>query len=161
MLKALPRPAAVSAANEGTPPFALLGLGMAIGANEFTEASTSTTSLGQKEVNGLTATGSRIVRAIPSEVLGNEKPITVTMEQWVSPELGLIVQFTETSSVGGSVTYSLNQIVRAEPDPTLFTVPADYKVQNLPGVELHPSAAGVESRVSTGTTSSVSVATRP
>ena len=54
---------------------------MAIGANEFTEASTSTTSLGQKEVNGLTATGSRIVRAIPSEVLGNEKPITVTMEQ--------------------------------------------------------------------------------
>lgn len=61
------------------------------------------------------------------------------------------MQFTETSSVGGSVTYSLNQIVRAEPDPTLFTVPADYKVQNLPpGVELHPSTASVESRVSTG-----------
>src|ERR1700722_9483148 len=80
--------AAVSAANEGTPPFALLGIGMAIGANELTEASTSTTSLGQKEVSGLATTGTRIVRTIPAGGLGNEKPITGTMETWISPARG-------------------------------------------------------------------------
>lgn len=140
------RATAVSAYNDGNPPFALLGIGMALGASQSTEASTSITSLGQKEINGLSATGSRIVRTIPVGVLGNEKPITNTVEQWVSADLGMVVQFTETSSVGGSVTVTLNQVVRAEPDPALFTVPSNYKVQNVPGPD--PLASG---RVSTST----------
>jgi hypothetical protein len=123
--------AAVADCNQSVPPFALLGLGMGIGADQSTEASTSTTSLGDKQINGLNVTGSRIVRTIPVGVLGNEKPITSTVEQWISSDLGMIVQFSETSSVGGSVTLSLNQIVRGEPDPTLFSIPTDYKVQNF------------------------------
>ena len=114
---------------------------MAIGASQFTEATTSTTSLGQKDINGLAVTGSRIVRTIPVGVLGNEKPIVATIEQWVSPDLGMMVQFTETSSLGGSVTVNLSQIVRSEPDSSLFVVPADYKVQNVPLPELLSSGA--------------------
>jgi hypothetical protein len=135
----VPAAVAVSTVNEGIPPFALLGIGMALGANQFTEASTSTTSLGQKDINGLNATGSRIVRTIPAGVLGTEKPINVTIVEWVSPDLGMIVQFTETSSVGGSVTVSLSQLVRAEPDPALFTVPSDYKVRNISSGTLAPA----------------------
>jgi hypothetical protein len=33
----------------------------------------------------------------------------------------------------GDTTYHLGHIDRAEPDPSLFTAPADYTVQNLPG----------------------------
>ena len=156
--------AAVAAVSESSPPFALLGLGMALGANQATEASTSTTSLGQKDINGLTTTGSRIVRTIPVGVLGNEKPINVTIEEWVSPDLGMVVQFTETSSVGGSVTFSLNQVVRAEPDPSLFTVPTDYKVRNISLPGGGPSSGTTESvnvEVRAASSSTVSVSTRP
>jgi hypothetical protein len=127
------RTATVSACNgEDIPPFALMGMGMAIGAGQYTEASTSTASLGQKVVNGLTATGCRIVRTIPAGVLGNEKPITSTTDQWVSSELGMTVQLSETSSLGGSVTMNLEQVVQSEPDASLFVVPANYKTTEIP-----------------------------
>ena len=115
-------------------PFALMGLGMGIGANGMTtESSAETTSLGQQIVNGVTATGTRVVRVIPVGVLGNEKPITSTVEEWKSAELGIPVRITAKSSVGGSLTYNLQELQRAEPDASLFTVPDGYKLMNLPG----------------------------
>jgi hypothetical protein len=115
-------------------PFALLGFGMGIGANLATEASSETTSLGQKSIYGVTATGTRLVRNIPSGVLGNEKPITSTLDRWVSSDLGIPVQITQKSSIGGEVTLSLAQVARTEPDPTLFAPPSDYTRReiNLP-----------------------------
>jgi hypothetical protein len=113
-------------------PFGLLGLGMGVGADgRTTESSADTTSLGDKIVNGVLATGTRIVRVIPIGALGNEKPITSTLEEWKSAELGIPVQITETSSIGGRLTYNLQDVVRAEPDPSLFTVPAGYRTQDL------------------------------
>jgi hypothetical protein len=107
-------------------PFALLGLRMGLGATAWTESSSDTTSLGEKVVNGVLAAGTRVVRTIPSGVLGNEKPITSTLERWVSTDLQVVVQMTETSSIGGTVTFNLEQISRGDPDPALFVVPADY-----------------------------------
>jgi hypothetical protein len=113
-------------------PFALLGFGMGIGANPTTtEASSATTSLGQKSINGVTATGTRLVRNIPSGALGNDKPITSTLDRWVSSDLGIAVQITEKSSIGGDVTLNLEQVVRTEPDPTLFVPPADYTRRDI------------------------------
>lgn len=152
--------AAVSACNDGSPPFALLGIGMALGASQSTEASTSTTSLGEKNINGLNATGSRIVRTLPIGVLGNEKPITSTVEQWVSADLGMIVQFTETSSVGGSVTVTFDQVVRAEPDPALFTVPTNYKVRKFPVSDPFESSGTAVSSATFTSVTAVSPTTR-
>jgi hypothetical protein len=112
-------------------PFALLGLRMGVGANPRTESASETIALGQKVVNGVLANGTRVVRTIPAGVLGNEKPITSTLERWVSPDLQVAVQMTETSSIGGTVTYNLEQISRGDPDPALFVVPADYKRHDL------------------------------
>jgi hypothetical protein len=118
---------------EESAPFALMGLGMGIGANGMTtESSAETTSLGQQIVNGVTATGTRVVRVIPVGALGNEKPITSTLEEWKSAELGIPVRITATSSIGGSMTYNLQDLQRAEPDASLFTVPAGYKQMNFP-----------------------------
>jgi hypothetical protein len=117
-----------------TAPFALLGFGMGIGANGLsTESSAETTTLGQKVVNGVSATGTKVVRVIPVGVLGNEKPITSTLEEWKSTELGLPVQIIEKSSLGGTVTYNLQQVVRAEPDPTLFQLPEGYTRRDIGG----------------------------
>ena len=112
-------------------PFGLLGLRMGLGATSMTEAAADTTSLGEKVVNGVLAAGTRLVRTIPSGVLGNEKPITSTLDRWVSTDLGITVQITDTSSIGGTTTLNLQQIVRGEPEAALFTVPADYKRQEL------------------------------
>lgn len=116
---------------EVTAPFALLGLRMGVGATARTESASETTALGQKVVNGVLANGTRLVRTIPAGVLGNEKPIISTLERWVSPELQVPVQITETSSIGGTVVYNLEQISRGDPDPALFAVPADYTRQNV------------------------------
>ena len=121
-----------SALLDNMAPFGLLGLGMGIGADgRTTESSADTTSLGDKIVNGVLATGTRIVRVIPVGALGNEKPITSTLEEWKSAELGIPVQITQTSSIGGRLTYNLQDMVRAEPDPSLFTIPAGYTKQDL------------------------------
>jgi hypothetical protein len=112
-------------------PFALLGFGMGIGATAVTESSSSETSLGQKLIQGLNATGTRMIRTIPSGVLGNEKPIISTSERWFSPDLGVPIKITQKSSLGGEVSLTLEQVIRAEPDPALFTTPADYKRQDL------------------------------
>ena len=120
-----------TAPRDSIPGFALMGLGMAIGASASTEASSAETSLGQKLISGVTTTGTRIVRTIPSGALGNEKPITSTLEEWRSPDLGVPVQISQKSSIGGVVTLNLSQVVRAEPDPTLFAPPADYTVHDV------------------------------
>jgi hypothetical protein len=122
-----------------TAPFALLGFGMGIGAGPRTEASAATTLLGQKVINGLTVTGTRLVRTIPTGVLGNEQPITSTLDQWISPDLGVPVQITQTSSIGGKLTLDLGQVVRAEPNASLFVPPADYARREIKPV----SAASV------------------
>ncbi len=134
-----------------TAPFALLGFGMGMGANPRTEASSSTTSLGQKVVNGVTASGTRVVRTIPSGVLGNEKPITSTLDEWVSSELAIPVQITQRSSIGGQLTLNLEQLARTEPDPALFAPPSDYTRRqfNLPAAALlttPPNAPAANSR---------------
>jgi hypothetical protein len=135
-LKLTPQIAAMQAAvhtpADSQVPFALMGIGMGIGASLSTEAATNETSLGQKVVNGVTATGTRVVRTFPAGVLGNEKPITSTVEEWFSSDLGVPVQVTQKSSIGGEISLNLTQVVRGEPDSTLFAPPAGYTVHQMP-----------------------------
>ncbi len=126
---------------ESAEPFALLGLRMALGASATTESASDSTTLGQKVVNGLLATGTRTIRTIPSGVLGNEKPITSTLDRWVSTDLGVTVQITEQSSIGGTVVFNLGQIERGEPDPALFSIPADYTRHEI-HLPIVPAAGG-------------------
>jgi hypothetical protein len=131
-MKMTPQVAAAQAAThppaDGEVPFGLMG----IGASLSTEAATNETSLGQKVVNGVTATGTRVVRTFPAGVLGNEKPITSTVDEWFSADLGVPVQVTQKSSIGGEISLNLTQVVRGEPDSTLFAPPAGYTVRQAP-----------------------------
>jgi hypothetical protein len=96
-----------------------------------TSTPSTTVSLGQKTLAGLTANGTRVEYTIPAGQIGNEQPITVTSEQWASDELGVILSSTEHDPMMGDTQFHLAQIERAEPDPSLFVVPADYTLINV------------------------------
>lgn len=90
-------------------------------------------SLGQKSMDGIEAVGTRQVYTMAAgSTFGNEKPVTITVEQWYSPALGMILSKTGRGSGGGETDYHLEQIVQAEPDASLFSAPADYREIHLP-----------------------------
>ncbi len=84
-------------------------------------------SLGEKTLDGVHVVGSQRTYTVAAGKVGNSKAVTVTVQQWSSPELGIIVDKLVTSTTGGQFHYHLTQLTQAEPDPALFTVPADYK----------------------------------
>lgn len=83
-------------------------------------------SLGEKSIDGVRAVGARRVYTIPVGTLGNEKPIVLTVEQWFAPELGLVIAKSGRASLGGQFSNQVENIVKGEPDPSLFTIPSDY-----------------------------------
>jgi hypothetical protein len=86
-------------------------------------------NLGTQAINGVTAEGTRITRTIAAGQIGNDKPLQVVFERWYSPDLQIVVKSTRTDPRFGTTTYTLSNIQRTEPASTLFTVPADYTVQ--------------------------------
>ncbi|MEQ1646916.1 MAG: hypothetical protein ABL959_25900, partial [Pyrinomonadaceae bacterium] len=82
-----------------------------------------TEDLGTRDFEGISAEGTRRTTTIPAEAIGNERPIEIVYERWFSKDLGLVVYSKNTDPRFGEQTYRLTNIVRAEPDPSLFAVP--------------------------------------
>lgn len=85
--------------------------------------------LGTQTIEGVLAKGTRTSHVIPAGKIGNEKPITVTTESWYSDEVGMDVLRIHKDPWSGEVTTKVTNIRRGEPDASLFTPPADYKVE--------------------------------
>ena len=85
--------------------------------------------LGTKAVNGLQATGTRVTRTIPAGKIGNDKPIEVVTERWISTDLQMPLTTNHTDPMMGTVTTTLTNINRNAPDASLFQVPSDYKTE--------------------------------
>ncbi len=95
------------------------------------DASAPTTEqLGSKVIEGISADGARTTLTIAAGQIGNDKPIEIVDEMWRSPELQVIVHSEHSDPRMGSTVYSLKNVSRAEPAPTLFQVPADYTVKD-------------------------------
>jgi hypothetical protein len=95
---------------------------------------TNTESLGTKNIEGVEAEGTRTTTTIPTGAIGNERPIDIVYEKWYSKELQLIVYSRHSDPRYGDQTYRLTNISRNEPDPSVFTIPADYTMQTKPVV---------------------------
>jgi hypothetical protein len=95
-----------------------------------------TESLGSKVIEGVQADGKRITETIPAGAIGNDKPIEIINETWFSSELQTVVMSKHSDPRSGDVVYTLTNIQRVEPDPSLFQIPADYKTREEPGAEL-------------------------
>jgi hypothetical protein len=97
------------------------------------EGEVQTEDLGAKTMEGVSVTGTRTTRTIPAGQIGNDKPLSIVTEVWISAELKTIVYSKRSDPRMGDQTFQLTNIVRAEPDPSLFTVPADFKTVDTPG----------------------------
>jgi len=85
--------------------------------------------LGQQTIEGVAARGTRTTTIIPAGSIGNLQDIRIVSEQWFSDDLQVLVLTKHNDPRSGETIYRLRNIVRAEPDASLFTVPADYTVQ--------------------------------
>jgi hypothetical protein len=88
----------------------------------------NTESLGSQMMEGVLVNGLRTTRTIPAGQIGNDRPISIVTEVWTSTDLKTIISSKRNDPRMGEQTFRLTNIVRAEPDPSLFTVPADFKI---------------------------------
>ena len=92
-------------------------------------ANLKTDDLGAQVIDGVTVQGKRITRTVPAAQAGSERDIEVVTETWTSPDLQVVVMSKTSDPRFGDSVYKLTNISRAKPDPALFSVPADYQVQ--------------------------------
>jgi hypothetical protein len=93
-----------------------------------------TDSLGTKTIEGILVAGTKTTTTIPAGAIGNDKDLEITRETWYSADLKLVIQSTQNDPRFGQTTYSLTNIRRSEPDPSMFQVPAGYTVDKIPVV---------------------------
>jgi len=92
----------------------------------------STEDLGSQTMEGVIVNGVRTTHTIAAGEIGNDKPIRIVTEVWTSPDLKTVVYSKRSDPRMGDQTFQLTNIVRAEPDASLFTVPADFKTVDGP-----------------------------
>ena len=97
--------------------------GNSVPLNQFTKQE----DLGTQSIAGVSAHGVREIQTIPAASNGTGNEIVLTDEYWYSDELHINVVIKHNDPRVGSVTMTLTQITRTEPDPSLFQIPEDYK----------------------------------
>jgi hypothetical protein len=109
------------------PPVPIAGL---VGGEEG--APLASENLGSQMMEGVLANGTRTTLTIPAGQIGNDQPIRIVTEVWTSPDLKTVVYSKRSDPRTGEQTFQLTNIVRAEPDASLFTVPSDFKIVDGP-----------------------------
>src|SRR5215510_10462519 len=108
------------------------------------DAEVNRESLGKQTIEGVEAEGTRVTFTIPAGKIGNERPIVTVNETWYSTELQALVMSKNSDPRMGETTYRLTNIVRSEPDPSLFQVPSDYTVKEGFGFGGSPAPHRIE-----------------
>jgi hypothetical protein len=94
--------------------------GNSIPLNQFTKQQ----DLGTQSIEGITAHGVRETQTIPGST-GSE--VVLTDEYWYSDDLHMNVMVKHSDPRKGSVTMTLTNAARTDPDPSLFQIPEGYK----------------------------------
>jgi hypothetical protein len=92
----------------------------------------NTEDLGSQTLEGVVVKGIRTTHTIPAGQIGNDRAITIVTEVWTSPDLKTVIYSKRSDPRMGDQTFRLTNIVRAEPNPSLFAVPADFKIVDAP-----------------------------
>jgi hypothetical protein len=90
-----------------------------------------TEPLEPRTIEGLRAEGIRTTMNIPAGTIGNALPIEVISERWYSPELQIVLMTRRYDPRIGETIYRLTNIVRGEPSPELFKIPADFRIEQM------------------------------
>lgn len=96
------------------------------------ESKSRTEDLGEDVINGVVAKGTRITTTIEAQKIGNTKPITVKSESWYSPELQFTLRTMHIDPWAGTMETTAQDLVKGEPDASLFKIPSDFAVVDKP-----------------------------
>ena len=94
----------------------------------FSESDVKEESLGERNIEGVMAQGTRTTTTIPAGQIGNDQPITSVRERWYSPELQAVVLSETEDPMSENSIYRLTNIRRGDPPPSTFWIPADYTI---------------------------------
>src|SRR5216684_5082684 len=108
------------------PPPPMIALTKHLATDEQPEANTE--SFGSQTMEGVVVNGVRTTRTIPAGQVGNDRLISIVTEVWTSADLKTIISSKRNDPRMGEQTFRLTNIVRAEPDPSLFAVPSDSRL---------------------------------
>ena len=84
--------------------------------------------LAPQDINGVYADGTRTTRTIRLEGESSGRVIEVTNELWLSRDLRIIVRHIHDDPRSGRTVTDLTDVVRGDPDPSLFQAPEGYQV---------------------------------
>jgi hypothetical protein len=99
-------------------------------------------TMAAQTVNGVIASGSRVTHTIPAGTIGNSAALETVHETWMSDDLKIPVRTKMSDPRSGTSTMELSNLMRGEPDASLFTVPSDYTVHKGGGPGRGPRAGG-------------------
>ena len=88
-------------------------------------------SLGSDSMDGLEVVGTRETVTVSAGVVGNTEPLTMIDEYWYSPDLEVNLSITRKDLREGTLVIHVVDLVRSEPDPSLFQTPANFVVEDL------------------------------
>jgi hypothetical protein len=97
------------------------------------DANVKRETLAAQSMHGVMANGTRVTRIIPAGTIGNAQALEIVRETWISDELKVPVMTKVSDPRTGTTVTELTNINRGQPDPSLFQVPADYKVWKRSG----------------------------
>ncbi|MFM8394489.1 MAG: hypothetical protein ACKOB4_11265 [Acidobacteriota bacterium] len=86
--------------------------------------------LGRQTIEGVEAVGKKTIAVIPVDQIGNDQPIEIVNERWVSEDLKTVVRSRHSDPRLGENSFDLTKIDRSEPPASLFTVPEGYTITN-------------------------------
>jgi TonB family protein len=95
--------------------------------NQFTKQE----DLGTQSLAGGSAHGVRQIQTVPAASSGTGNEIVLTDEYWYSDDLHMNVVVKHDDPRTGSVTMTLAEVTRGDPDPSLFQIPEDYKPSGI------------------------------
>ena len=84
-----------------------------------------------KTIAGVPAVGRRVTRTRPPGTIGNDKTIVSVSERWVSPDLNILLS-SSMDDPREKETREVTQLERTEPDESVFRIPADFTVKDIP-----------------------------
>jgi hypothetical protein len=96
--------------------------GYSLPRNEFTKEE----DLGVREMEGVPVHGVREIQTIPADNSGTGSEMLVSDEYWYSDDLRINLVLKHSDPRTGTVTMTVSQVKRTEPDPALFEIPHDY-----------------------------------
>jgi hypothetical protein len=85
-------------------------------------------AIGTQPLGGLTLTGIRKTHIIPAAMSSTGRDITIVDEYWYSPELSIYMIIKHNDPRTGEQIVAVSDVDRHEPESSVFTIPADYKI---------------------------------